>query len=239
MSRTCPCSRPAGDGFICGICTDLLAGQLRTVPIYLAPELDTALAKQAAFGETGTRPQHPPASWPDDDPVAGAAERPLPYSPTASEAGWVLHNTLAAWAAALIENRRHQSPVDGLTPDPEGDRMHVHGPAVLSASLAVLAAYLSANVQKLRMRPDAWDAAGEIGAAISAVDRLIDTPIHRTVVAVGPCPEHECGGEVRAYIPTHPDRTSYMTCTRCRRRWESWQWGRIRRRILATQNAAP
>lgn len=230
MSRTCPCSRPAGDGFICGICTDLLAGQLRTVPVYLAEELDTTLAKLTAFGETGTRPQHPPARWPDETPDHGAAERPLPYSPTVSEAGWVLHNTLAAWAAALMENRGHHSPVDGLTEQGQGERMHVHGPAVLSASLAVLAAYLSANIQKLRMRPDAWDAAGEIGSAIALVDRLVDAPVHRTVVTVSGCPEPDCAGEVRAYIPTHHDRTSYMACTACRRRWESWQWGRFRRR---------
>lgn len=97
--------------------------------------------------------------------------------------------------------------------------------------LGTLAQWLADHTHELAQLPAAGEAADDITAAIRNAQRGIDTPRNRTIIPVGPCPEPDCTGTVRAYIPH--DEPAHMTCTGPdHHRWEAHQWARAGQRIL-------
>ena len=78
------CDRPVGDGYVCQYCAGRLSRALGDVPA-LWEELDTVLTKQARYA----------------DPEGRGGEKALPFSPVASEIGWVLRNTLSTWCRLI------------------------------------------------------------------------------------------------------------------------------------------
>lgn len=97
--------------------------------------------------------------------------------------------------------------------------------------IGTLATWIADNLADLRQHPAANEAHDDITAAITNARRTIDTPPNRTTIPVGPCPEPDCQGTVRAYIPH--DTPAHMTCNgEQRHRWEPHQWHRAGQRIL-------
>lgn len=113
MTVTCGCGQPADDAYLCRVCTNVLRRDLNRIPD-LADELDTVLARQTAYLEHhGGR----------------SADTPLPIDTRASEAAWVLRNTLGTWARVLHDERGVPLPTaahraaQGTTDDlPRGER---------------------------------------------------------------------------------------------------------------------
>jgi len=81
------------EAYLCVVCGDLLAKELRTVG-WISDELDITLSRQDRIGvqQGGHKP-------------GKEVERPLPYNIGASEAGWILHDVLAVTARDLAEQR--------------------------------------------------------------------------------------------------------------------------------------
>lgn len=100
MTTTCGCGQPAPDSFLCSRCERQLHRTLLDVPD-LATELDTVLARHTAYLEHhGGR----------------SAEKPLPIDMRASEAAWVLRNTLTTWARVLHDERGVELPTTARVP---------------------------------------------------------------------------------------------------------------------------
>lgn len=193
---TALCGRPAGDAsYLCGPCTADLRTTLAAIPDLLA-ELDVTLTRQAVHNHRGG-PQ--------------SADKPLPYDPRASEAGWVLRNTLHTWCRVLDET-------------------------VAVTSTAEAAMWLHARVGQLRTHPAAGEAHDEIRTATTQATRVIDQPAHRARIPIGPCPEPDCTGQIIAYIPTHPDRPAHMNCGNGHT-WEPIHWRSVARRITTQATA--
>lgn len=95
MTR-CSCGRPVETGYLCTTCTRRLEQALRNIPDNLADELDVMLTRQTRFSPQigGSRP----------------ATRPLPYSVQASEAAWILRDTLTTTARVLTDQRHLTGP---------------------------------------------------------------------------------------------------------------------------------
>jgi hypothetical protein len=97
--------------------------------------------------------------------------------------------------------------------------------------LGTLATWIADHIHHLAQHPAASEAHDDITAAVRNATRLIDTPPNRATIPVGPCPEPNCNGHVRAYIPR--DTPAHMTCNGPERhRWEAHQWTRAGQRIL-------
>lgn len=157
-----------------------------------------------------------------DQVKARAAETPVPFDVRASEAGWVLRNTLVGWVRVLQDT-------SGATAD--------LWPADDTPSLA---RWLLERVPRLRLHEAGPEAADEISDVVRLVEDAVDSPANRTVVTVGPCPERDeqdgpCMGEVRAIIPATWAQVAYMVCSLCGARWETHQWNRAGRRIRRTE----
>lgn len=102
--------------------------------------------------------------------------------------------------------------------------------------LGTLARWLLGHVEWLRHHPAGYEVADEIRSAVREVRRIVDAPANRSSFPVGPCPEVDCSGEVRAYFPADPTVSPHMTCSGgARHRYEPWQWNRAGRRILAAK----
>lgn len=85
-TNACPCGQPAPDAAICGACErDLTLALLAAIVI--GPDLDLAIARQTRFG----------------DPTGRGGVSVLPFDERASEAAWVLRNTLSGWVRVLAE----------------------------------------------------------------------------------------------------------------------------------------
>ena len=102
-------------------------------------------------------------------------------------------------------------------------------------STATMASWLLNHVEWLRHHRAGHEAVEEITAAVWEVARVIDRPNNRTTFALGPCPEFECTGEVRVYIPARDDHPAHMSCKVCGTRWDSVQFLNAGKRILATE----
>lgn len=157
------CGRPVADqAYLCQRDADWLARDLGDVPA-LEVELEVTVTRQDRIG----------------DRSGGGARRavePLPYSPVAAEAGWVLANTLTTWARHVAEERGAPAP---------------HGQPAAS----VAARWLLGHVEWLRHRPEAAEALDEIRAAIAGVRIVIDARAPRWYA--GPCgAEDEETGQV-------------------------------------------
>ena len=167
---TCGCGAPTGDGTtLCRACTTRLAADLDQVT-WLERELTTVLARQAVYGDrAGGR----------------SAEHPLPYDPRASEAAWVLRDTLTNVARALGP----QPPAN--RPESAGDATKPSGwadPLGTGVSAARIARSLAQRLDTIRRHPEAYLLADEVHAAVTQARRVIDRPPAR--VYVGHCPCH-------------------------------------------------
>lgn len=218
MSVTCQCGRPVDGATLCNGCTAALVADLQAVPD-LAAELDVTLARQARFGErNGGR----------------SAEKPLPYDVRASEAGWVLRNTLTTWARVIVEEwgqngaQRHG---DGLTAP---GRYPGTSQDVMTAEMAL---WLTGHINHIRTHPAAGEASEEIRGAVQQARDAVDAPANRARIPIGPCPEPDCTGHLTAYIPAQPDRPAAMTCGQGHT-WDTLHWRSIGRRVLAAQATA-
>lgn len=137
LCGTSDCARPAHDGWrVCDQCAWLLEVALGDVPA-LAYELDTTLSRQTASGpRNGSR----------------SSTRPLPYDVGASEAGWVLRNTLTTWVRVI-------EPADDDWPTDE---------------LASIARWLLARLWRLQSAEWAPEVTEEVCAAVRAAWRAVD-----------------------------------------------------------------
>lgn len=102
--------------------------------------------------------------------------------------------------------------------------------------LAAAVRWLLDHLELIRRHPAGAEAADEISTAVRLVEDVVDSPTHRTVVDVGPCPERDedgypCAGPVRAHIPATWKQAAYLACRTCNARWETHQWNRAGRRI--------
>src|SRR5690606_33880968 len=138
VTAQCGCGAPTGDGTtLCRACTTRLAADLDQVT-WLERELDTVLARQAVYGDrAGGR----------------SAEHPLPYDPRASEAAWVLRDTLTNVARALGPEppaNRPESAGDATKPSGWTD------PLGTGVSAARIARSLAQRLDTIRRHPEAY-----------------------------------------------------------------------------------
>lgn len=89
------CSRPVGDGYVCGTCSEKLRIALGDVNS-LWEDLDAVLALQARYST----------------PEGRGGDKALPLNLEASEIGWVLRNTLNTWCKLVAEERGWDLPED-------------------------------------------------------------------------------------------------------------------------------
>lgn len=216
MSNACGCGQPVDGAYLCQRCCNRMRRDLLAVDD-ICDELDTVLARNTAYNEHhGGR----------------SADTPLPIDTRASEAAWVLRNTLTTWARILHDERgvplptaSHTRHSAATTDRPWGEWTTERIPT------AQIASWLADQTSELRQLPAAYEAHDDITAAVRNAQRTIDTPPNRTTIPVGPCPEPHCTGTVRAYIPH--DTPAHMTCNgEQRHRWEPHQWTRAGQRIL-------
>ena len=185
------CTRPVADAKCCVRCRDTLSRDLGDVDA-LDEQLEIVLTRQTRYAErNGSR----------------SAERPLPVDLRASEASWVLRNTLTTWARVM-------------------------GWTTGATTNAALSTWLFVRVEAIRHHEAADECMSEIGAAVGMVRRVVDAPANRTSFPVGPCPERPCPGEIRAFIPAD-ERPARMECNVDREHtYEPYQWMRAGQRIL-------
>lgn len=138
----------------------------------------------------------------------------LPWKGKAKTAAADLGHFLRVWAAAL--------PVE---------------PVEIPADPAELARWLHSRVDWIRALEHAKTAHQDITGAVTRAIAVIDLPANRARFEVGPCPEQAeegaCDGTVWAYIATRSDDMSMLRCWTCGARWNTTQWLRVGRRILA------
>jgi hypothetical protein len=95
------CDRPVSDAWTCTHCAWKLERALGNVAAY-ADELDVVLSRQARYEEHSDR-------------TKGTKVTPLFFDDRASEAGWVLRNTLSTWVRLVAEERGIPLPEEGGT----------------------------------------------------------------------------------------------------------------------------
>lgn len=144
-----------------------------------------------------------------------SAEVPLPINRGALKARSVLRNRLVSWSLDLAD--RHGETEDQLPGD----------------TLPAMAAWMLAREARIAVHPAADELFDEIHEAVIYARMIVDLPANRTTFPVGPCPEVHCPGEVRAYIPAADDVPARMECTACGMVWDTTQWSRAGKRILA------
>lgn len=193
MPAQCSCGRPVANAVLCRACTVRLETSLVTIAS-LAEDLDLAIARQTRMA----------------DPSPGhATEAPLPFDERASEAAWVVGNTLAGWIRAL---GAQANPAIGVRIKPDAALGLGRG------TVAEMAAWLSGHVKDIVQRPDAEECADEIAAAEAVASRAVDRPPERRYA--GPC--GKCGQPLYA-------RPGQKTIT-CREHEPPWSSGVEERR---------
>lgn len=199
------CDRPVGDALVCADCGSRLERDLADVPS-LAGDLDAKLARLMANGDRhGGR----------------SSVTPLPYDPAASEAGWVLRNTLSGWVRELHADTEHEGPTCRVCYHGSCNQLRAeHWPA---DTVAAMARWLVPQRERIRHHAAAGEAVDEITSAITEVRRILDRPgVYRLL----PCPSAEpCGGKVRVTIDTIAAR-----CDTCGWETDDLHWlGRLLR----------
>lgn len=149
------CDRPVVEGHVCTHCSGRLERALGDIPA-LTEELDTVLTKQARYAAADAR----------------RGERSLPFSPEASELGWVLRNTLATWCRLIAEERGKKLPGNDTPP--------------------AMARWLLSHVEWLRHHRAGHEAVEEITSVVHKVCRIVDRPAER--IYAGPC--RDCNGDM-------------------------------------------
>lgn len=213
MTTCAICTRPVGDNaYICQEDTLRLERSLGDVR-WIDTELDVVLARQTATGER----------------VGGVSvEKPLPYDPRATEARWVLANTVTTWARIISEENTPKSQPIG--PIHHGlrcghvscDEIYIGWEAHRQAQIpsvggiGITAAWIASWSGWLRHHAAAEDAWDELGSAIADARRLIDTRPER--VYAGPCgglDDVECGRDLYALKDAID-----ITCPTCTRKYD-------------------
>ncbi|NJP27085.1 hypothetical protein FLW53_23370 [Microbispora sp. SCL1-1] len=174
------CGRPVPDhAYVCPACAWHLHEHLvRLVDGDLVDELDTALARQAKLGGSGGR---------------HGDEQPLAFGYAASEAIWVLRNTLTGWVRVLLD-----------------DLAHHHPPA---DTLPAMAEWLAYRTETLRHLPEGPEAVDELTAAVRHAEAAV-APLGDRVY-VGPCAgELDGGAPCGADLYAAPG-AAWVTCKAC------------------------
>lgn len=120
----------------------LLSTRLREIP-WITAELDTAITRQVAYADKTTH-------------IARPAETPLVFSEDASEAAYVLLDTLRTWAHQIATNRHRPWPGEGRAPH--------------------FATWIDKHLIDLALCEDAPEAFDEICAAWKQAKQAIDRP---------------------------------------------------------------
>lgn len=129
------CGRPRrSDQWLCGRCEHRLERRLADVPA-LWQELEITMTRQDVMGSDDGRKN---------------AESGLPYKPSASEARWVLANTIGTWARLIAEH------------------------AGISQPPARPARWLLINTRSIALHPAADEAFDEICSSVRMAYRAID-----------------------------------------------------------------
>lgn len=174
MNQICTapyCDRPALDAWICRSCEKGLEHDLTEISM-LWRELAVTLTRQDVLGGDGGR---------------RSAEVALVFKPNASEARWVLANTIGTWARLLAESHSLQAP---LHP----------------------ARWLLLNVHSLAMHEAAGEAVDEIRTVVRLAYRTIDRPPE--FMLAGVCEAAVDDGRCVAQLYARPGDTSTM-CEAC------------------------
>lgn len=143
---------------------------------------------------------------------AASAETPLPFHLHASTHLHLLRHRLVAQVKDLASDDDSQYPKD---------------------TLAAMSRWLLARIDFIANHPAADELHDEIVDTCQDAWAAVDLAANRTRFDVGSCPEVDCPGEVWAYIPTSAERPARLECRECGRRWESHQWLRVGKRMLA------
>lgn len=214
MSECVVCTGDVADGYIlCAYCGDQIADGLADVA-GMRPSQQPG--KPHLMLETLTAELDTTTSRQDRVVVSHGrgGETGLPWKDTATGATGELDYYVRYWA-------------DRVNRDAEQ----------LPAAVPALARWLWCRVDWLRAHDAARAAHREITTAVARATRAIDLPANRARFEVGPCPEIEdhgyCDGIVWAYIATRPEDESALRCWTCGARWNTTQWLRVGRRILA------
>lgn len=192
---------------LCEHCLWTLEQALAELPALL-DELSTTLSRQAVMTERSDGGR--------------SAETPVPFHVEASAKLDDLRVFLVGWVRAIAEDNGDDLPAD---------------------SLRAMGRWLMARLDIIAQHPAADDIWDEIVSATREAWRIVDRAANRTRFQVGPCPEvaeedgAACPGEVWAFIPTHEASAARLECRSCGTRWETHQWLRAGRRILARQGS--
>jgi len=169
MTKTCvtpSCDYPApADVFICKICQQALRRDLGDIPA-LIDDLHTTLSRQDVIGSSSGR---------------RAAEGGLPWKEPASEALWVLVDTVMTWV-------REFQPADAA-PFPE-------------APIAA-ARWLLTNAGYIATREPAGELVDEISSAVAKAYEVIDRPAGRLLA--GRCGADTDDGRCEEFLYAHVD----------------------------------
>jgi hypothetical protein len=169
MTPSCGYPHPEGQ-FVCKICVQQVSRDLGDVPA-LVDDLNTTMSRQDRLGASGGR---------------RGAETALPWKPPASEALWVLSNTVLTWTREL------QDPDSLPFPD---------------APIAA-ARWLLANVRHAAGHKDAGEFVDEIASAVRKAYDVIDRP--PDLLLAGRCDVDGCP----EYLYATPDART-ATCRAC------------------------
>lgn len=200
MNEVCTvdwCDNPVVEGHVCTACSARLERALGDIPA-LTEELDTVLTKQARYA----------------DPEGRAGEKALPFSPEASELGWVLRNTLATWCRLIADERGKELPGNDTPP--------------------AMARWLLSHVEWLRHHRAGHEAVEEITSVVRQVRKAIDRPGPR--IYVGPC------GECSTDMYGRPDSLS-VKCRNCgeesdvNERW-AWMLAQVNGKLVTAKEGA-
>jgi hypothetical protein len=148
-----------------------------------------------------------------------SAETPVAFHLKASDVLDRLTGTLTSWVRLVSEERGH------------GRKLPAPGPSSL-------AGWLLAEVEWIRHHDAGAEAFDEIGDRVRDARHVVDTPRNRATFPVCPCPETDCPGEVRAYIPRADDDRPHLTCTADPgHTWPGEQWLHFGKRVLGREVA--
>lgn len=140
-----------GDRWVCDTCVTHLTNDLSSVAA-LWVELEVTLTRQDAL-----------TSWPPS--MASSAEVPLLFKESASDARWVLINTIGTWGRLLADHLGVQPPIRPA----KWLRIHVH---------------------ELSTHPAAGEAVDEIASMVRLANSVIDRP--REKLFAGACGTEDC-----------------------------------------------
>ena len=183
-AETCAiCHRPHRGSFACGSCIGRLQADLRAIPDLL-DELETTRCRLDNLGSDPGR----------------SAETRMVWSETASEAGYVLRNTITTWARDLWH-------------------LNGTGPFVVPGDTASLSRFLLRYPTWLAQHPAIDELADEIASAVKLARRAIDRPAD-TRVFLGRCnlddpTNGDCVEELHAYRSQ-----TEVECSNCGAIWQ-------------------